>query len=488
MKEINYQLEDTLQKGVFIMDQESDNTFGPKYYDTLFITNGTNTTLKDKIITAIRDAESVVKLCSFIVTDQEIVGEILNKIKDSNIAVFLLTQLDKKKLTNQFAISSNIYDEEDFSASQIDSHLANIKMLRDNGVHVRAAIDLHAKFVISDRKNGLIMSANFTTNSLYKNVESGVLMDNDSSRDLDTLFDLIYLHGTSYKSFTNTKKSKKMFVVENNATLLADQLPLPSNGLRYTYDNLQNNLLEEINRIIDDAEDYIFLSTYSIVGLAKIPQFVNAISKACSKGVKISIFCRAMNNRFDHLEGCRILSNLGCKLFGDYYNHSKGIVTEKKAMIFTANIDGNYGLLNSFEIGYIINESQRRDFLDFHKELINNSIFRFSERPTRKDFMNFVAHYEIEKDHKPFFSEIDIEIVVKKPLHHHFENVSDNLMFIGRKNENNQVVYFLSLDDNFFIVSKSMNKLTVLKKCSPFYNTERYFLKFFKLKITFTNE
>ena len=488
MGEMNYHLQDTLQKGFFTVNPNFQSEIDSKHYETLFLTNGLNTTLKDRILTSIREANSVVKLCSFIVTDEEIVNEILLKVQDPNIAVFLLTQLDQKKLKNIFALASNVQDEENFSISQISSHLDNMKMLRDKGVHVRAAKDLHAKFIVSDRKVGLIMSANFTANSLSKNIESGVDLDAASSQDLDRLFDLIYLQGTSYRSFMNTKKDKKMFVLENDINLSQENLTIPNSGLRYTYDTFQHNLLVEIIKIIESAESFIYLSTYSIVSLAKIPQFVDAISKAISKNVQISIFCRAMNYRFDHLEGCRTLFDIGCKIYGDFYNHSKGIITEKTGMIFTANIDGNYGLINSFEVGYILSEIQRKDFLEFHEELIDNCIFEFSPNPTRGEFMDFVEHYEMEKNLTPLLSERDLEIVVKKNLHSYFENVSDCLMFIGKIKTQDGVRLFLNFDDSFFTVTNSGNKLIVQSKCLPIYNAEKYFLKFFNLKITFLNE
>ena len=104
MMEMNYQLKDTLQKGFFTVNSNFQSVIDANHYETLFLTNGSNTTLKDRILRAIREAKSVVKLCSFILTDEEIVNEILLKVQDPNIAVFLLTQLDQKKLTNNFAL------------------------------------------------------------------------------------------------------------------------------------------------------------------------------------------------------------------------------------------------------------------------------------------------------------------------------------------------------------------------------------------------
>lgn len=488
MSELNYELNDILKKGFFTINHEHDQNYRATVGPTIFLNNGTIITLKEVILQMIQEAKSVIKLCSFILTDDEIVAEIIKKSKDPNVSIFFLTQLDKKKLTNKLTLSYDANDEDVFNTQEINSHLSNIKLIRDNGVHVRASKDLHAKFIITDRSRGLIMSANFTKNSMILNVESGALLNTIDSQDLDKLFDSIYLNGTSYRSFISVKKGKKMFVSETKSIMSKDQLPVPQSGLRYTYENFQNSLLNELINIIDNADDLIFLSTYSIVSLAKIPQIVDAISKARTKGVEISIFCRAMNYRHDHLEGCRILSNLGCNIFGDFYNHSKGIVSEKKAMIFTANIDGNFGLTNSFEVGFLLDEVQRLDFLKLHKDLIENCLFIFSNKPTRKDFMEFISLYEMKKKLSPFFNEIKIEVVVSKCLHDYFKDISDNLMFVGKNYENGKIIYFLNLDNLFFEIKISGSKLIVIKKCEPIYNTEKYFLKFTNLKITFIYE
>ena len=47
------------------------------------------------------------------------------------------------------------------------------------------------------------------------------------------------------------------------------------------------------------------------------------------------------------------------EFFADLFNHSKGVINEKKGLIFTANIDGFHGLRNGFEVGYILQEKQR---------------------------------------------------------------------------------------------------------------------------------
>lgn len=485
----NYNLNDRLGKGYFILNNNYNNNYQWKVYDNIFLTNGENNSLKTQLISLIRNSTTVVKLCSFIITDMEIVDEIINKVKNSDVAIFILTQLDNSKLTNKIDLLTPQEEEIVINSNEINYHLSNIKRLRDSGVHLRAAKDVHAKFAIIDRAKGFIMSANFTSNSFSLNVESGVITDKESSLDLDKLFDVIYLNGTSYKSFLNTKKGKKMLVSEVRITLQAQDLPQQDKKLRFTYGKSHNHLFEEICEIIDAANEFIFISSYSVVGLAKLPEFTDAISRAVLRGVKINIFCRAMNNRLDHLEGCRFLSKLGCLIYGDFYNHSKGIINEKKAMIFTANIDGNYGLKNGFEVAYVLNDNQRSEFLLFHQELIKNCLFNFTEEPLRKEFFEYIAFYEMKKSINSVSTENEIEIIIKNNLKQYFIDFSNALMFIVIfRAQNSKKSFLISIDDNFFNIVMTKNKITVLSKSRAIYNTEKYFLKFTNLNASLSYE
>ncbi|MBL7880989.1 MAG: phosphatidylserine/phosphatidylglycerophosphate/cardiolipin synthase family protein [Chryseobacterium gambrini] len=485
MGEMIFSTNDILKKGFFIVNSNYKQSEA-NFYENLFLTHKENCTLKDRIIATIREAEKVIKICSFVITDNEIVSEIIEKAKNPNFAIFILTMLDKNRLTNKISLDSDA-DEEDFPFKDIDSHLNNIKKLRDHGVHIRAAESVHAKFMIADRNEGIITSANFTTNSLSHNVESGVYMDSESSKALDRLFDAIYLNGAPYKSFITTKQSKKMFITKVNAGLIKENLNFPYHNLRFTYSNLHNGLFDEILNIINNAEDFIYLSSYSIIELAMIESFVKAISEAIERGVQISIFCRAMN-RLDHIEGCRKLSRKGCKIFAECYNHSKGIVSEKNGMIFTANIDGKHGLINGFEIGYILNEDQKEEFLKFHKELISMSIFRFENTPVRSSFMEFIALYEMEKNQNPISVGTDLELIVNKSLQKYFHNISDSLIFIGNKREKDRKISFIQIDNEFYETTMNYNKIKVLRKCKSFFDAEKYLLKYKNLKVIFSDE
>lgn len=64
----------------------------------------------------------------------------------------------------------------------------------------------------------------------------------------------------------------------------------------------------------------------------------------------------------------RILKGLGCKIEGDDNNHSKCVISETDG-IFTANIDGSRGLKRGFEVGCMLTNEQRLEYMEFINQL-----------------------------------------------------------------------------------------------------------------------
>ena len=471
---------DTLNSGVFVLN-ENKMEFAPFLgYENIFLTQEGNITLKNEILKIINKATSVLKICSFIITDKEIFNAILNKAKETHVAIFILTQLDSTKLENSLSLADFITEEE-IKENPARTHLKYIKQLYDNGIHVRASLSAHSKFIVADRITGFITSANFTTPSLTFNTESSAYLDEKSSKELDKLFDVIFLQGTTYKQFLGTKKKGKILVVQSETNIDINLLPRSDiSNLRYTCENLSNNLLNEIIRIINHANQYLYLSTYSIVGISSLEELFQAIKKAIERGVSISIFCRGMNYRNDHLEGVSKFSEIGCKIYADVFNHSKGVINENTGMIFTANIDGNHGLNNGFEVGSILNETQRKEFLDFHKKLIETSFYVFKNTPTRNDlFVTYIAYEQQKGLNTPLLSQYPI-VSYKDPLKVDLEEFKDSIIFYGRF-ENSE---YLIVGNTFYKCRVNENTITLLEKTVSRFDIEKYIFKFLELKIS----
>lgn len=471
---------DTLNSGVFIIN-ESKTEFTPFFgYENIFLTQEGNIALKNEILKIISEANSVLKICSFIITDKEIFNAILNKAKETQVAIFILTQLDSTKLENSLSLADFITEEE-IKENPARTHLKYIKQLYDNGIHVRASLSAHSKFIVADRTIGFITSANFTTPSLTFNTESGVYLDEKSSEELDKLFDVIFLQGSTYKQFLGTKKKGKMLVVQSETNIDYNLLPKSDvSNLRYTCENLSNNLLAEITSIINQANEYLYLSTYSIVGLNSIADLFSSIKNAIERGVSVSVFCRGMNYRNDHLEGVSKLSEIGCTVYADLFNHSKGVINEKTGMIFTANIDGNHGLNNGFEVGSILNELQRKEFLDFHKKLIETSFYVFKNNPLRNDlFITYIAYEQQKGLNIPVLPQYP-EITFKSTLNININDFNSSIIFYGKAKDSE----YLIVGNNFYKCTLKGNSIFLLENAKARFDLEKYIFKFFELKIS----
>lgn len=481
MMEFNITNTSQFTSGAFILNGEAVNYAPYEKNSSIFLTQLSNAKLKREILKLVEECREVLKICSFIITDPEIFEAILSKAKCTNISIFVLTQLDPSKLKNQLSLL-DFLTEEEVKGNSGDTHLRYIKVLFDNGVHVRATVSAHAKFIIADRERGFITSANLTTPSLTLNTESGVYLTQKDSVDLDKLFDVVFQLGSTYRQFLSSSRKNKMFVVQSDVTIRKELLPdATKSNLRYTYEIQSQNLYREIISIINGANEYLYISTYSIVGLASLTELTDALGKAINRGVTVNLFCRGMNYRNDHLTGCHLLSSAGCSIFGDVYNHSKGIINENTGMIFTANLDGFHGLKNGFEVGYVLEENQRLDFLDVHKELIRSACYRYVQTPSRESLFRTYDTYERLKEMiAPVFPP-SVNIVVGKHLAVHQPEITELPLFYAKSKQGECLIagnlYFKCMVDN--------NTFTLLEKVHAVFDIERYILKYENLKIFF---
>lgn len=363
----------------------------------LFVTLDGKAEIKETILSGIRASKSCIKICSFILTDEDVINELFKKLDSSDVAIFILTQLDGSKFSSSFLTEEEMNE---LFKSSAQTHLNAIGNLYDKGAHVRASESLHAKFYIFDNETTLLTSANLTNPSLNLNPESGVILTGKTSLDAIKVYDIIYRYGTSYNNFIKAGGNKR-FITKRISNFNANWFPDSSNGFLFTLEEKNRTIYDKIIQIIDDAKKQITLSSYCIVGIENLNEFMNSLTTALNRGVKVNIFCRGMNYRYDHLYSCQLLAKLGCNIYGDLYNHSKGLSNEKESIIFTANIDGRHGLLNGFEVGAVLTKQQSKSLNDFMDWQIKNAPYYFTKNPVREDVFNSYIWYCNSKGIKP---------------------------------------------------------------------------------------
>ncbi len=457
--------------GYFTLNDNKTLSSLGEYPNLLFTLDG-YPQIKNHIIKLIRNAVKVIKLCSFIISDEEIAFELFEKCKNTDVAIFLLTQLDDKKLNFDFL-------PEEVSSKEGKEHMSIITKLYGLGAHVRAATSAHAKFIVCDNCDALLMSANITSPSLNTNPETGVILENEKGyKELDKLFDVLFQKGTEYIGFTKTESKQ---LISSRSTNITKELldMIDGSNIKFTWEELNNSLYTSIVDLIKRANSDIFISTYSVVGLNKIPEFIEELSKAIDRGLVIKLFCRAMNHRMDHLDSCLQLKELGIEIYGDYFNHSKGIYSANKGILFTANIDGNHGLVNGFEVGTIIEGNQLNDFKNFVEWQIETAPFHFRVNPSKRTYYDMYDVYtNFKKINSPSFPSrcklyTDIEIkdeLFKTPIYL-LTDENQNVLKMKVSNEE----YDVKMEENnITIINKSLNKS---------YNMQSYLLKYEDMEV-----
>jgi len=462
------------QGGYFVVNQNRKNILWNQQND-FFVTLPYEQSIKSEVIKLIRESRKSIKICSFILTDKEILKEIERALDNYKVAVFILTQLDDSKF------SSSLLSEEEMFDNFNQIHLDAVKRLYSKGAHVRATKTAHAKFVISDRKKILLMSANITTPSLTNNPETAILINDDNtSKHLDRLFDLIFQHGTEYTQFITASSNKQFIVSRKNNIHEKSIKPLNSSNLRFTYEDINQSLYNELVNIIIKATSDIYISTYSIVRLEYLPEFVNAIKSKIEEGKSVYIFSRGMNYRTDHIANCSELAQIGCNIYGDVYNHSKGIITNNSSMIFTANIDGNHGLKNGFEVGVLLEENQEKNLKAFIQWQIESAPYIFSLSPSKKDYFKFYSYYCNEKGINPMVLPQNLTIILKQENNHLISQIDSYPCYISVKN--NKIAQ-IQIGNYKYEASFDNDVLSIGKKINYQNNMESYLLQYERLNI-----
>ena len=127
-----------------------------------------------------------------------------------------------------------------------------------------------------------------------------------------------------------------------------------------------------MKEILEKEDQFAFITAYSIVELEDTEIDNLLIRKAKDEKIRIIIIIDVKNKDKlpENLKELEILDN-----FDVFYHpgtHAKFMLTSKNWMMSTANIDGNHGLRNSFEVGILGNNKDIfSKFKKFYIELLS---------------------------------------------------------------------------------------------------------------------
>lgn len=268
-----------------------------------------------------------------------------------------------------------------FSKKEYDPHLPNLNDFAERGAHVRCMGELHAKFLVVDGEQGMIMSSNYTKDSLHGNPECGVDLDADNIFCLERIFDTLFVHaddkiegrdkfGYKFKkveSLVNSNVFDEVLKCEIRMTLAAKKLKDGKIQDTNFCDCQITGIYDAINSTIEKAKKYVVLMAYSFRALYKLPKIRNALIDAAERGVSVILIYNSDNHGSQaEIEKLRAVSST-INALGVPKNHAKILLTDKEAFLFTANIDGEAGLLSGFELGVFLDDT----LWDEAREVIN---------------------------------------------------------------------------------------------------------------------
>ena len=336
--------------------------------------------LTDRLLQIISTAKSYIKISSFLMEDLKVVSELCKVAISGKVVVFVISNRNNKE-SDEYKSTTERKEEKD--AEGINTHQMFLQKLYYSGVHVRLLDNLHAKFIISDGEEGVLMSANIAPNSLSRNVETGISVAGKDLNDLELIFDTMY----NYADIVQFVKSDRSDVVKKSIKKMPNHLFDPLSGnIKITaiskYDtNLsecrQTSLYDTIIKIIDESKSFIYIVSWVFKDKhLKLFKFQKAIVNALNRGVNISLFYNDNMSPINQSLQQQFIYDMGrkgCDAYSVENNHSKCIVSEKDGFLFTANIDGNNGLLEGFEVGCVMDYQQHEQALNHVKQLMNLS-------------------------------------------------------------------------------------------------------------------
>lgn len=343
-----------------------------------YINDAKRRQLTESILEMIRTAKSYIKISSFVMEDQMVVDELKNAAKSGKIAVFVISNRIKRE--DEEYISTKERKSTD-DAESIHAHRMFLQKMYYSGVHVRLLDNLHAKFIIADGQKGVLMSANIASNSLNKNVETGISVEGDDLKNLELVFDTMY----NYADIVQFVQSDKSDVIKMSIKKLPNQIfdrikgHIRLTAISRNQTNLsecsQTSIYNSIIKIVDEAESFVYMVAWVFKDKrGTLSKLKYAIDRAAKRGVKITLLYNDKGNAANkEIQQKYIyeMGRLGCDAYPVTNNHSKCVLSDKSGILFTANIDGNNGLLEGFEVGCMLDDEQYQQAVKHIEELIN---------------------------------------------------------------------------------------------------------------------
>jgi cardiolipin synthase len=306
------------------------------------------------LINAIKEAQQTIMLCSFILSDERIIEELLNAAK-RHVRCYLMFSTEAQ-LAKEYR-----EDMTEFDQQTLEVHKNMLDRLVGKAL-ARTNEHLHAKFLLIDygtpHQKGFISTANFTYEALTRNQEIGIILTNE---EIEEVFDF-------FRFGFWTESNQELVRLRSWDSVKQEKInPITQKvHIKETTSQVQD-IKAEVLDTINKARIQLLVASY---GFDEDHEVVNALVQKARTN-EITILTRPREKNIPTIEK---LFEAGATILGYDFLHAKFVLAPRDLLgiIMTANMERR-GLDSGYEIGKLLNDKDNKELQEIIAEWIKHA-------------------------------------------------------------------------------------------------------------------
>ncbi len=351
--------------------QLNNNGYTIKETSNIIPIGNENTKFKKLLVEAIDESETTVMLCSFLLSDQEIVKSLLDAA-NREVRCYVLISTDAK--LNDL-LRTNISP---FNEKTLQVHI-NILNKLVGKVLVRSSSNFHAKYLICDygtsNVQGFISTANFTNEALSRSEELGIIIENTQIDSLYSFFRVGFWEEAENELVEirqNIGEWQKIDFTQLEKSITIDNLLFTMKTDRIL-STKNMSLFNRLNDLISNGKGPFIISSYLIDSEF---QLIQSLLKRCeSENISLTVLIRDKERNIPFIKA---VNNIGGIIYEYEYIHAKFLISvnDKKAIVMSANFE-DLGLMEGYEVGVFLNKNSFEEIYHVAKSWIDAAPFKW---------------------------------------------------------------------------------------------------------------
>jgi phosphatidylserine/phosphatidylglycerophosphate/cardiolipin synthase-like enzyme len=336
-------------------------------------------TIYNEIRDGLAQAKKSIFIINFLITEKEIIDEIINKRNKEYIRTRIITWLNQK---------DHLLIDEDKIYDLFKTQAQSWRKLGLNNIPLRSNVKCHIKCILIDKKIAFITSANLTNTSLKENPENGIMFYG-VKEEIEIIHNFMKTLWNNYADYEITYHCSKSLDTAGNGYLSEysransyDPEPIikysqETNNVRFLFSLPKyNTLFPFVKSMLKNARKEILLLSYKFKPMKK-SGILSILKDKIDEGVKVKILVCHKETKI--LEYYSEIHDLGCEIYSIDRSHGKAILIDQdKVLTMTSNVDEYFFPdKDGINIGmYLKNKTLAKQTKDYINNLFNNYDYR----------------------------------------------------------------------------------------------------------------